>query len=91
MCVFDWSNKGCGKSNAVPCEMSKPLACLRGRLTARERPVGCSLGYYTTLSAHIHEEGKWFVRWLRVEHVEKSVNSLGLFEMGGSVSGTSCC
>ncbi len=27
--------------------MSKPLACLRGRLTARERTVGCSHGYYT--------------------------------------------
>ncbi len=26
--------------------MSKPLACLRGRLIARERTVGCSLGHY---------------------------------------------
>ncbi len=33
----------------VPCEMSKSLACLRGRLIARERTVGCSLGYYITL------------------------------------------
>ncbi len=33
-------------SMRVPCETSKPLACLRGRLIARERAVGCSLGYY---------------------------------------------
>ncbi len=26
--------------------MSKPLACLRGRLIAREGTVGCSLGHY---------------------------------------------
>ncbi len=29
--------------------MSKPLACLRGRLTARERTVGCLHGYYKPL------------------------------------------
>ncbi len=34
---------------AVPCEMSKSLTCLRGRLIAREKAVGCSLGYYITL------------------------------------------
>ncbi len=36
-------------SMRVPCEMRKPLACLRGRLIAHERAVGCLLGYYITL------------------------------------------
>ncbi len=31
---------------AVPCEISKPVVCLRGRFIARERTVGCSLGHY---------------------------------------------
>ncbi len=35
----------------VPCKMSKPLACLRGRLIARESAVGCSLGYYRPTAA----------------------------------------
>ncbi len=33
--------------------MSKPLACLRGRLIARERTVGCSLGHYKPSSGSI--------------------------------------
>ncbi len=33
-------------SMRVPFEMSKPLACMRGWLIARERAVGCPLGYY---------------------------------------------
>ncbi len=32
----------------VPCQMGKPLTCLKGRLIARERVVGYSLGYHTT-------------------------------------------
>ncbi len=33
----------------VPCRVSEPMACLRGRLVAREMAVACSLGYYITL------------------------------------------
>ncbi len=40
-------------SMRVPCEMSKPLACLRGRLVAREMAVGCSHGDYTNKHAHV--------------------------------------
>ncbi len=37
-------------SMRVLCEMSKRLACLRGRLMARERAMGCSLGGYTLIA-----------------------------------------
>ncbi len=43
--VTAWLAKAC-LCMRVPCEMSKPLACLPGGLIARERAVGCSLGYY---------------------------------------------
>ncbi len=39
----------------VPCEMGKPLACLRGRLTARGRAVGCSLGYYKRIYNNVRD------------------------------------
>ncbi len=42
----------------VPCEMSKPLARLRGRLIVRERAVGCSLGYYTLIDVELVGNGK---------------------------------
>ncbi len=49
-------------SMRVPCEMSKPLVCLRGRLIARERAVGCSLGLLQGHQFHKHL-CSWSRRW----------------------------
>ncbi len=40
------AGQGAFFSMRVPCKRSEPLACLRGRLIAHARAVGCSLGYY---------------------------------------------
>ncbi len=42
----------------VPCEMNKPLTCLREQLIARERAVGCSLCYYTLIDVELVDNGK---------------------------------
>ncbi len=66
----------------IPCKMSKPLACLRGRLIARERAVGCSLSYYIPTST-VGCAGTTFIRcrWLMIQmlHMVASAGSSDIF------------